>query len=140
MRTGLGHPPEPRSCPWIPQATSTTGVRQLDERSGLGTQLAVLRLKARGFGVTVFGRKSETVPPGSVIDTLPDAGSRNRRGTFVMVEFSAGRNPLPVPNVVGLDTQVAFPQLVGLGLIVLELREPNPLPAGRVIDTDPPAN
>ncbi|WP_347813791.1 Stk1 family PASTA domain-containing Ser/Thr kinase [Allobranchiibius sp. GilTou38] len=67
---------------------------------------------------TVGDGYSETVPAGRVISSNPAAGASLKRGTQVALVVSKGREPIAIPNVVGVSGSDATSTLNGLGFTV----------------------
>ena len=61
---------------------------------------------------------SETVPEGQVISTNPTAGSSVEHWVKVDLSVSKGREPIEIPDVLGLSVDEATEALAGLGLEV----------------------
>jgi len=108
---------------------------------GRPVDAAVARLQKSSFVVTRQSEDSDTVAPGQVIRTDPNAGSLRKTHTGVTVWISAGPKLVSIPGLANLDVATAKLQLGQAGLVVNEVSEPNDtVPAGTVIGTDPPAN
>jgi beta-lactam-binding protein with PASTA domain len=102
---------------------------------------AEAQIQSVGFQFQEIGEASDTVGPGRVIRTDPQASSRKRKGTTVSVVASAGRNPVAIPNVNGLPAAVASFQLQGKGLVVSQVAQgSDTVAAGNIVSTDPLAN
>lgn len=107
----------------------------------LQQDLALDQIRQAGFQVREVPEASETVPAGTVIRTDPEPNSRRRKGTVVKAFVSVGKNPIQLPNIVGLEGITGRSQLEALGLVVEEIQEPQEeVPLGRIFKTDPPAN
>ncbi len=116
----------------------TTTVPQVDD---LAQTAAIGQLEDAGFEVREIGEASDTVAAGRVIRTDPEGNSRKRKGATIKTFLSLGKNPVSIPNVIGLAAQIANGQLIALGLVVEQAPEPNEtIPKGMVFATDPPAN
>jgi beta-lactam-binding protein with PASTA domain len=76
-----------------------------------------------GLRVSFRDGFSETVQPGLVIDTEPDAGSKIAKGGQVEAVVSRGPERLPMPTVVGLTRPAAESALRGAGLTVGRVRD-----------------
>jgi serine/threonine-protein kinase len=94
--------PEPRTVPQV---------------SG-GPDAASAALSALGLTVATVQDYSETVTAGQVIGTDPPAGTQVGKGSPVNVVVSAGRRPVPVPDVVGKSASDASDALEDAGLVV----------------------
>lgn len=79
--------------------------------------------------------------PGRVVLQAPPAGRRVKPGRVVQLNVSRGANRLTVPDIAGMESELAIALLEEAGLAVAEiesLRMPD-LPPGRVIATRPVA-
>jgi beta-lactam-binding protein with PASTA domain/predicted Ser/Thr protein kinase len=96
-------------------------------------------LQAEGFNVRRTNQNSN-IPPNTVIDTRPAAGSEQQRGTTINVIVSKGPQDVAVPNVEGLDEAAAQQQIQRAGLTASVSDEPTDDPAndGFVLAQDPP--
>lgn len=101
---------------------------------------ATALLAAHGFSAQPVPQRSDTVPMGDVINTIPKEGSRKKKGSPVQMFVSSGKNPVTVPNVANLDATTANAQLLASGFVVAKVFDQNALPTGTVIATDPPGN
>jgi len=80
---------------------------------------ALSMLSADFFRPTISqGGYSELVPAGHVISQSPSAGVTASAGDFVHVVTSRGRNPVPVPTVLGLKSSTAIGRLRDSGFVV----------------------
>lgn len=81
------------------------------------------------------------IPKGAVIEQRPPAGARVKRGGLIDLIISTGPESATVPDVVGTEVQAALVSLVAAGLEAgATLRVASiDLPAGRVVETIPPA-
>jgi serine/threonine-protein kinase len=80
---------------------------------------------------------SDTIPPGSIAETVPAADTPLRPGDHVTLKVSKGRAPITVPNVVGKDVNEARDTLQKLGLVVAVTNEDSDKPRDQVIKQDP---
>jgi eukaryotic-like serine/threonine-protein kinase len=81
---------------------------------------------------------SPSVQKGRVIATSPQEGSLVAAGSVVKVFVSAGRQHIPVPEVVGEDAAAARAKLAGAGLNpVTQTDTTSTAPAGTVVKQDP---
>ncbi|MPY95462.1 MAG: PASTA domain-containing protein [Acidimicrobiia bacterium] len=78
-----------------------------------------------GLAVAPGEEYSETVPVGMVVRTDPPEGSTLARGAPVTVLVSLGRQPIAVPNLIGLLPGAAFDELEALGLVPVLDGQPN---------------
>ncbi len=103
----------------------------LDDLAGLTQRDASARLDTLGLTYVFENEYSNTVERGRVIRTDPPAGRELSPGFEVLVVLSDGMEPIPVPNVVGLDEATARSQLQQLGLVLevnnatIEVADPN---------------
>ncbi len=95
-------------------------------------------LEAEGFTVK-RAEQNSNIPPNTVIETKPAAGSELQRGATVTVVVSKGPQDLSVPNVEGLDEETARQQLEDAGFTVSVSDEGTDDPAndGFVLAQDP---
>jgi beta-lactam-binding protein with PASTA domain len=95
-------------------------------------------LVAAGLGpLEVTELPHPSVPAGQVIAQSPVAGQQLRAGAGVRVAVSAGPPRVLVPDVTGFSADRAESLLRRVGFVVsLQLQE-SPVPAGRVIRTEP---
>jgi len=117
-----------------------TSTARVPDVVGMPQAQALAVLTQHGFAPKPTSIASDTVPVQMVVSTNPGFGARKRRGTPVAVNVSAGKAPVQVPNVAALDANTATSQLLGLGLVVARVNEPNQLASGTAIATDPAAN
>ena len=95
-------------------------------------------LEQLGFVVETDDESSDTIDQLRVIRTEPAAGESAARGATVLVIVSSGRERVPVPNVVGLQSEEASAQLTAAGFVVDEVSESSDsVESGRVIRTEP---
>lgn len=84
---------------------------------------------------------SETIAKGQVISQSLEAGTSIRHGTTVNLVISKGREPLKVPEVVGLSSEQAHETLTEAGFAVQVTEEFSDSAAkGTVISQDPKAD
>jgi eukaryotic-like serine/threonine-protein kinase len=79
-------------------------------------------------------------PGGVVIAQDPSPGTVLVAGSSVRVNVSKGPKPVAVPNVVGLQVDIATSQLNTAGFPVLPVQVESDRPAGEVVAQDPPGN
>jgi eukaryotic-like serine/threonine-protein kinase len=103
----------------------------LDDLAGLTQRDASARLDTLGLTYVFETEYSNSVERGRVIRTDPPAGRELSPGFEVLVIISDGIEPIPVPNLVGLDEATARFQLEQLGLVLevnnstIEVADPN---------------
>lgn len=82
----------------------------------------------------------EEVPAGTVLGQAPAAGTPARHGTPVSLTVSKGPQPIPVPDVRGLDQDAAFRAVEAAGLKAVTADETvhdRNVPKGAVVSQDP---
>ena len=79
----------------------------------------------------------ETVPFGQVIGTDPAGGTTAFRGDRVRMLVSKGSQFVPVPSVVGMDTESARTTLENAGFEVVTQEQFGVTIANRVLSQDP---
>jgi serine/threonine-protein kinase len=84
----------------------------------------------------------DLIPAERVIRTEPGAGDGPQDTSIaIKIVLSAGRETVPVPNVLNQDATAASSVLSDEGFVVATREEPSPdVPEGRVINTDPAPN
>jgi serine/threonine-protein kinase len=100
---------------------------------------AVKELTAENLEARVVEVNSQK-PAGQVIAQDPSAGTVLVAGSTVRVNVSKGPAPVAVPNVVGLQVDIATDQLNAAGFPVLTSTVDSDRPAGEVVVQDPPGN
>lgn len=85
------------------------------------------------------GEASVDVPEGTVIRTVPDAGTRVAPGDPVTLFVSLGPTPVEMPHVARLDEASAIAAIEAAGLVHGESVSvySSSIPAGIVVDSDP---
>jgi beta-lactam-binding protein with PASTA domain len=102
---------------------------------------ATIALKKAGFpaqqGETRFSR---TVSANVVLQEDPPAGSRQKRGTNVVLALSGGQKTAEVPVTTNMSQQQARISIENTGLVMANVTEQlSDAPRGLVIATSPPA-
>lgn len=105
--------------------------------SGMTIDTASATLSDSGLRAKAAERFDNYIPFGQVISTDPAAGSTAYRGDKVTVLISKGSQYVPVPNVVGLDTETAKSKLESAGFRVATREQFGVTIANRVIAQDP---
>ncbi|MEO8850193.1 MAG: PASTA domain-containing protein, partial [Allobranchiibius sp.] len=126
---------------WVFAAGPLAG-EQVPDVAGKPQGVAIAAIQDAHLGASVREIYSETVLKGSVIRTLPDAGTKVRRSDSVVLQVSRGPERHVVPSLSG-DTQ---PQAeaalkdarLAVGPVTKEYSET--VPPGRVISSDPGVN
>jgi serine/threonine-protein kinase len=107
--------------------------RQIPDLTAQTPDAAKAALQAKGLVPADGQDYSETVDKGKVIGTDPPAGESVARGSQVTVVVSLGRQPIDVPNVIGMQAADAADALEAKGFVV----RTNGAPNRAVIATDP---
>jgi hypothetical protein len=114
--------------------------------TGSDTQTATERLERSKLAYDIRSR-SDAAPKGTVLETVPPAGTSLARGAVVVVYVSSGPEPAtvptvrnrPLPNLVGKPVATAERALRKLGLRPQVRREWSDVPVDQVISTSPRA-
>jgi serine/threonine-protein kinase len=94
-------------------------------------------LSGAGFRVKTSEQYDDTVPLGRVISTQPGSGTTAYRGDRIRVLVSKGSQFVPVPSVVGMDTESARVTLENAGFLVETREQFGVTLANRVLSQDP---
>lgn len=108
---------------------------------GMTQEAAEATIVADGLSVGMVSEGfSGSVPPGDVIEQVPEAGREVAEGTPVHLVISLGP-AIAVPDVVGMTEAAAAGAITGAGLAVgaVTAEHSDTVPAGRVIRQDPAA-
>ena len=99
------------------------------------------KIEALGLKLEVQEDYSEKVQKDMIISQKPEAGKRVKIGRKVFVVVSLGGERLQVPNLKGLSLRDAEEKLneTGLKCIVEKEMPHEEIPAGRIIEQNPPA-
>lgn len=84
---------------------------------------------------------SDTVPVDTVIRTDPAAGTMVGKNTLVVVYVSSGKTQISMPDLKGMNEQMAKDAIDQVGLMlgtIVQAHSPN-VPQGQVIESDPAA-
>ncbi len=108
---------------------------------GSTSDAALAELARSGFvGLVADHERHPTAPPGTVIWQDPPAGVAMPRGDTVVVTVSDGPPWAAVPDVLGLDAELARRLLWGAGLQVEQVDTvPGSQPPGIAVGTTPAA-
>ena len=109
-------------------------------RPKAGAHGAALGREAAGLTFDVASRAySETVPAGQVISTDPGPGERILKSGTVAAVVSKGPERYDVPDVAGLDRDVAVKEIAARHLVLQRTREVwnESVPTGQVIAVSP---
>jgi serine/threonine-protein kinase len=105
---------------------------------GLSRDQATESIATQGLSVTITEQDADD-PLGVVLAQRPRAGTFSRDGTKVNLVVSRGPPPTVIPDVRNLAPDEAEAQLSQAGFVVNRTdRYDEEVPAGSVIDTDPP--
>ncbi len=87
-----------------------------------------------GWNLLIRAERSDDIALGSVIRTVPPAGTLLREGSDLVIVVSEGATLAVVPDVTGLARDEALAALAAQGLVVSEsLRDDDTVPAGKVV-------
>jgi len=87
-----------------------------------------------GWNLLIRAERSDDIALGSVIRTVPPAGTLLREGRDLVIVVSEGATLAVVPDVTGLSRDEALAALAAQGLVVSEsLRDDDTVPAGKVV-------
>ncbi len=102
---------------------------------------AETRLKNQDFLVELQQETSLTVPAGTVIRQMPEAGSKRRKGSAVKLFFSVGAEQRTMPDLIGMSLIKGQQTLdeIGMKLGKVERRYNNGYKIGAIIEQDPRA-
>jgi serine/threonine-protein kinase len=105
---------------------------------GLSRDQATEAIATQGLSVTITEQDADD-PLGVVLAQQPRAGTFSHDGTKVTLVVSRGPPPVVIPDVRDLPPDEAEAQLTQAGFVVNRTdRYDEGVPAGSVIDTDPP--
>jgi eukaryotic-like serine/threonine-protein kinase len=122
-----------------PAAASGAGV-PVPQLTGLSVMDAQAELVVAGLGnLDVTELPHPSAAPGVVIAQSPLPGQQLRPGAGVRVAISRGRPRVLVPDVQGFAVDRALLMLRNAGFDVEQATQESPLPAGRVLRTEPVA-
>jgi serine/threonine-protein kinase len=108
---------------------------------GLQFDVASERLRLAGFRISRGeSRFTADAPRNNVLQQMPAAGSKELKGTTVVVDLSSGQRFVDVPAVVGMTRREAEIAVENAGLDVGNVTErESQIPRGQVIASDPNA-
>ncbi|MDY5585157.1 MAG: Stk1 family PASTA domain-containing Ser/Thr kinase [Arcanobacterium sp.] len=122
--------------------TVSQGVEHLEvpEVIGLTQEEASEKLTASRFKAEIKANWSETVPEGQVISQSPAAGESIPHSSTITIEVSKGREPIEVPNAVGVSEKEATDAITAKELKVnIERQYSDEVAEGVVISQSTPA-
>ena len=107
---------------------------------GLPSEEALDSLKAHGLSYRVVATVYSDAPEGTVVEASPAPGMRVKRGRVIDLTLSRGHQLVPVPDVTGLEFEVASEILTRDGFQIGDVAYvfSDSVPRYRVIQTDPP--
>jgi serine/threonine-protein kinase len=118
--------------------SSGPGAVDVPDVEGQDVEDATRTLEEAGFAVRTVEQPDDEQPAGTVIDQDPPGGQQAERGSTVQLTVSAGKEKVPVPNVVGKDRNAAADELNNAGFrITTQLEESSSVDEGKVIRTSP---
>jgi eukaryotic-like serine/threonine-protein kinase len=117
--------------------SSGLGTAKVPDVTGLPERRAAKTLQGRNFLVETEERFSNQVDEGLAIGTEPKAASKLKSGSTVTLIVSKGGNLVDVPNVVGLQQQIAENQLEAADLIPNVETQNSDQSEGTVVAQDP---
>ncbi|MBM4186981.1 MAG: PASTA domain-containing protein [Gemmatimonadetes bacterium] len=108
---------------------------------GLPVSEAEQQLAAQGFKVEIEGEEPDPeVPAGAVLAQDPPPDLVVPEGTIVTLTRSGGPSPVPVPDVIEFETELATRVVLAAGLRLGDVDSvPSATPAGVVVATRPAA-
>jgi serine/threonine protein kinase/beta-lactam-binding protein with PASTA domain len=119
--------------------TVSTGLGKAIVPDVKGMDLAEARkeIEDAGFKTDVTQEHSDRVRKGTVIGTVPPAGTHLERKETVTIKVSSGPRLASVPSVVGLDQGSADARIRDAGLVPRFQRQESSQSDGQVIDQSP---
>ncbi|MFN2525997.1 MAG: PASTA domain-containing protein [Actinomycetota bacterium] len=119
----------------------STGPPKFEVPKVVGATLsaATVQFAALGFEVREVTRRYGLEPDGTVIEQIPGEGLLPA-GSAISLVLSRGPQPLPVPQVAGMEAEKALKELRRAGFEPVEVDAySDEIAEGLVISTDPPA-
>lgn len=116
---------------------------ELPDLTGKSERDARLALSNHGIAITVHETENESTPKGTVLGTIPSAGTLLRKGDGVVLQISKGASfsTVAVPSLLGLTEAQASTLLRAKGLAVGKVSyASSSRPAGTVIGQAPTAS
>lgn len=93
----------------------------LDNYVGMTYQETLTKLTSLGLTVTKNEIYDDSIAVGSVISTVPEAGSSVQKGTEIIVVVSKGMELVSVPNLINSTEEEAKQAILQAGLVVGEI-------------------
>ncbi|MBN2465051.1 PASTA domain-containing protein [candidate division WOR-3 bacterium] len=102
---------------------------------GLSLSRATALLTESGLSVAgVESLRAPALPPGQVISTHPPAGIEVDEGERVFIQVASRVGNFPMPNLVGLNIEIARGLITAQGLIIGEVKQaPSDEPPGSIL-------
>lgn len=109
---------------------NVVGMKQDDAKSAI---------EAKSLKFVVVTTEKSDKPEGTIIETMPQAGTKVKVNSEVRVSVSGGKDKLTVPNVRGVDLSTAKDIITGSGLVVgnISYKYDDSVSNGQVISQDP---
>jgi beta-lactam-binding protein with PASTA domain len=130
------------ALPWAAKVKAAPDAVEVPSLLGMRREQAREVLQARDLLLVIsVERESAQYLAGTIAEQTPLLGSQLPRGSAVQAVLSRGLTQVPVPKVTGLTAEDAVKQVAAVGLSA-GLQKPVPsdaVPAGTVLETDPPA-
>ncbi len=118
---------------------SSEDLIELSDVSGLTQEEAKTKLEALGLKVEINEVYSDEVEEGLVMSQAPEAGTRQKAGSTVVLTISKGAELFQVENVVGKQSSDAVAILEKAGFTVTTIEASSDKASGTVIAQDPEA-
>ena len=99
------------------------GAIEIEDVTGLSYEQAKATLEQQGFIVNKSESYNDSVAKGNVISQNPAGGRKVTKGTAVALVVSLGEDKVRVPNVIGLDLDMAKSELAAAGIQVGTVEE-----------------
>jgi serine/threonine protein kinase len=121
--------------------SDNNGTTQVEVPDVVGSTIeeATVLLRGEGFEVDENPQESDE-PVGQVLQQDPGAGSQADESSTVTLTISAGRETVPVPDVVGMTQEEADRALTDQGFVVVPEQAESDRPEGQVFEQNPAAN
>jgi serine/threonine-protein kinase len=102
---------------------------------GLTLPRAIALLTESGLSIAgVESLRAPALPPGQVVSTRPPAGVEVDEGERVSIQVAARVGTFPMPNLVGMNLEIAKGIITAQGLALGEVKQaPSDEPAGNVL-------
>lgn len=102
---------------------------------GLSIARAIALLTESGLSIAgVESLRAPALPPGQVLSTRPPAGIEVDEGEPISLQVASRVGPFPMPNLVGMNVEIAHGIIVSQGLLLGEVKQaPSDEPLGSVL-------